>query len=167
MFNEKEKMTTCSLLYLPQIFDDDYLFCILCVPLYFVWPYWNLISSAQISLVSGWNSVATTPGNHPSDPNYIVNLWSLGMASSGKKSRVAIIGGGVSGLTAIKACLEEDLMPVCFESRTEIGEVLHHLTKNIFYTQFYHAPCQVAFKKGWQIENALYTDWHDYICTNI
>jgi dimethylaniline monooxygenase (N-oxide forming) len=35
--------------------------------------------------------------------------------------RVAIIGGGASGLTAIKCCLDEGLEPVCFEKQTEIG----------------------------------------------
>ncbi|PIK34855.1 putative dimethylaniline monooxygenase [Apostichopus japonicus] len=34
---------------------------------------------------------------------------------------VAVIGAGVSGLTAIKACLEEGLEPVAFEKRSEIG----------------------------------------------
>ncbi|XP_041373298.1 dimethylaniline monooxygenase [N-oxide-forming] 2-like [Gigantopelta aegis] len=35
--------------------------------------------------------------------------------------RVAIIGAGVSGLTALKSCLEEGLEPVCFERCGEIG----------------------------------------------
>ncbi|XP_041349231.1 flavin-containing monooxygenase 5-like [Gigantopelta aegis] len=34
---------------------------------------------------------------------------------------VAIIGAGCSGLTAIKACLEENLFPVCFEMSNKIG----------------------------------------------
>lgn len=37
---------------------------------------------------------------------------------------VAVIGAGVSGLAAIKACLEEGLVPVAFEKRTEIGELV-------------------------------------------
>ena len=37
--------------------------------------------------------------------------------------RVAILGAGVSGLASIKSCLEEDLDPVCFEQRREIGQV--------------------------------------------
>ncbi|NP_001016366.1 dimethylaniline monooxygenase [N-oxide-forming] 4 [Xenopus tropicalis] len=35
--------------------------------------------------------------------------------------RVAIIGAGCSGLTAIKCCLEEGLEPVCFEKSSDIG----------------------------------------------
>ncbi|XP_054837889.1 flavin-containing monooxygenase 5-like [Eublepharis macularius] len=37
------------------------------------------------------------------------------------KKRVAIIGGGSSGLCSIKCCLDEDLEPVCFESSDDIG----------------------------------------------
>ncbi|XP_062858213.1 flavin-containing monooxygenase 5-like isoform X2 [Trichomycterus rosablanca] len=35
--------------------------------------------------------------------------------------RVAIIGGGASGLACIKCCLDEGLEPVCFESSDDIG----------------------------------------------
>uniref|UniRef100_A0A6J0VBZ0 Flavin-containing monooxygenase n=1 Tax=Pogona vitticeps TaxID=103695 RepID=A0A6J0VBZ0_9SAUR len=35
--------------------------------------------------------------------------------------RVAVIGAGVSGLTSIKCCLEEDLEPTCFEQSSDIG----------------------------------------------
>jgi dimethylaniline monooxygenase (N-oxide forming) len=35
--------------------------------------------------------------------------------------RVAVIGAGASGLTAIKCCLDEDLEPVCFEKTSDIG----------------------------------------------
>ncbi|XP_055041850.2 flavin-containing monooxygenase 5-like [Misgurnus anguillicaudatus] len=35
--------------------------------------------------------------------------------------RVAIIGGGTSGLACIKCCLDEGLEPVCFESSDDIG----------------------------------------------
>ncbi|KAM6454735.1 flavin-containing monooxygenase 5-like isoform 2-T3 [Liasis olivaceus] len=35
--------------------------------------------------------------------------------------RVAIIGAGVSGLTAIKCCLDEGLQPTCFERSEDIG----------------------------------------------
>ena len=34
---------------------------------------------------------------------------------------VAIVGGGVSGLVAIQACLEKGLEPVCFESSDGCG----------------------------------------------
>ncbi|KAM3620640.1 uncharacterized protein V6R79_026327 [Siganus canaliculatus] len=35
--------------------------------------------------------------------------------------RVAVIGGGASGLVSIKSCLDEGLEPVCFESSNDIG----------------------------------------------
>lgn len=35
--------------------------------------------------------------------------------------RVAIIGAGCSGLTAIKCCLDEGMEPVCFEREADIG----------------------------------------------
>ncbi|XP_068566522.1 flavin-containing monooxygenase 5-like [Cebidichthys violaceus] len=35
--------------------------------------------------------------------------------------KVAVIGAGVSGLTSIKACLDEGLEPSCFESSRDIG----------------------------------------------
>ena len=37
----------------------------------------------------------------------------------GKK--IAVIGGGCCGLTAIKCCVDENLEPVCFERTDEIG----------------------------------------------
>ncbi|XP_054646657.1 flavin-containing monooxygenase 5-like [Dunckerocampus dactyliophorus] len=37
--------------------------------------------------------------------------------------KVAVIGAGLSGLTSIKACLEEGLEPTCFESSRDIGGV--------------------------------------------
>ena len=35
--------------------------------------------------------------------------------------RVAVVGAGVSGLAAIKTCLEEGLDVVCFERRDDLG----------------------------------------------
>ena len=40
------------------------------------------------------------------------------------KIRVAVIGAGVSGLATIKSCLEEEMLPVCFEQFTTIGMFL-------------------------------------------
>ncbi|XP_006861750.1 PREDICTED: dimethylaniline monooxygenase [N-oxide-forming] 5 [Chrysochloris asiatica] len=37
------------------------------------------------------------------------------------KKRIAVIGGGASGLASIKCCLEEGLEPVCFERTDDIG----------------------------------------------
>ena len=44
--------------------------------------------------------------------------------------RVAIIGAGVSGLPAIKCCLEEGFDPVCFEKRSDLGG-LWNFQKNV------------------------------------
>ncbi|KFZ66164.1 Dimethylaniline monooxygenase [N-oxide-forming] 5, partial [Antrostomus carolinensis] len=35
--------------------------------------------------------------------------------------RVAIIGAGASGLCALKCCLDEGLVPTCFERSGDIG----------------------------------------------
>ncbi|XP_057697447.1 flavin-containing monooxygenase 5-like [Corythoichthys intestinalis] len=35
--------------------------------------------------------------------------------------KVAVIGAGPSGLSAVKACLEEDMQPTCFESSDDLG----------------------------------------------
>lgn len=35
--------------------------------------------------------------------------------------RVAVIGAGPSGLASIKACLDEGLVPTCFESSDDMG----------------------------------------------
>ena len=40
---------------------------------------------------------------------------------------MAIIGAGVCGLTAIKACLEEGLQPVCFEQYDHAGKSLDNV----------------------------------------
>lgn len=35
--------------------------------------------------------------------------------------KIAVIGAGVSGLGAIKSCLEAELEPTCFEKGNDIG----------------------------------------------
>ncbi|KAM4722856.1 flavin-containing monooxygenase 5-like [Rhinophrynus dorsalis] len=42
---------------------------------------------------------------------------------------VAVIGAGVSGLTAIKCCLDEGLEPVCFEKSADIGGLWRYTDK--------------------------------------
>lgn len=42
------------------------------------------------------------------------------------KLRVAVLGAGASGLTAIKCCLDEDLEPVCFERTCNFGGLWHY-----------------------------------------
>ncbi|KAF0549289.1 dimethylaniline monooxygenase N-oxide-forming 5-like [Gigaspora margarita] len=36
---------------------------------------------------------------------------------------IAIIGAGISGLTTIKQCLDNDLIPICFEQNSSVGGV--------------------------------------------
>ncbi|XP_041370067.1 flavin-containing monooxygenase 5-like [Gigantopelta aegis] len=43
--------------------------------------------------------------------------------------RIAVIGGGCCGLTAIKCCVDENLEPVCFERTDEIGGLWHFTEK--------------------------------------
>lgn len=35
--------------------------------------------------------------------------------------RVAVIGAGPAGLTSVKACLDEGIVPTCFESSDDMG----------------------------------------------
>ncbi|GAB1598636.1 dimethylaniline monooxygenase [N-oxide-forming] 5-like [Argonauta hians] len=45
------------------------------------------------------------------------------------KKRIAIIGAGASGLTAIKCCLDEGLEPICFERFDVIGGLWYYKEK--------------------------------------
>ena len=45
--------------------------------------------------------------------------------------RVAVIGAGASGLTAMKCCLEEDLEPVCYERSDHIGGLWHYTPNSV------------------------------------
>ena len=40
--------------------------------------------------------------------------------------RVAVVGAGASGLSAIKCCLEEGLEPVCFERTNNMGGLWYY-----------------------------------------
>lgn len=40
---------------------------------------------------------------------------------SEEKKKVAVIGAGLSGLAAIKSCLEDGMDPVAFEQNDDIG----------------------------------------------
>lgn len=51
-------------------------------------------------------------------------------ASPRRRQRVAVIGAGASGLTAVKACLEEGLDVVCYE-RTDVLAGLWHYTETV------------------------------------
>lgn len=59
--------------------------------------------------------------------------------------RVAIIGAGISGLVAIKSCVEENLEPVCFEQLNDIGEskmviILEKIWFYILYFSYQYFP---------------------------
>ena len=43
--------------------------------------------------------------------------------------RIAVIGAGASGITAIKQCVDSGLLPVCFERTGEIGGLWHYTTE--------------------------------------
>lgn len=47
-----------------------------------------------------------------------------------KLRRVCIIGAGVSGLPAIKSCLEENLNVICFEKTSQIGGLWNYRPNN-------------------------------------
>ncbi|CAG8519725.1 4746_t:CDS:2 [Ambispora leptoticha] len=42
-------------------------------------------------------------------------------SESDRRPRVAVIGAGSSGLTAMKQCIDDDLEPVCFEQNPHVG----------------------------------------------
>lgn len=39
------------------------------------------------------------------------------------KKKICVVGGGISGLAAIKSCLEEDLEVICYEKTDSFGGV--------------------------------------------
>ena len=67
---------------------------------------------------------------HPTLPRYeslLLNHPSRFTMSTGAgKKRVAVIGAGASGLTAMKCCLDEGLLPVCFERVDEVGGLWYY-----------------------------------------
>lgn len=56
-----------------------------------------------------------------------------------ERLNVAVIGGGVAGISAVKACLEEGLEPTCFEQHDQIGKLFTiyqiNVGDNIEYTK--------------------------------
>lgn len=55
------------------------------------------------------------------------------------KLRVAIIGAGGSGLTAIKCCLDEGLEPVCFEQESYLGGMWKFTEDNSISSSVYRS----------------------------
>jgi len=39
------------------------------------------------------------------------------------KKRVCVIGAGISGLIAVKECLDEGFIPTCYEQDSDIGGI--------------------------------------------
>lgn len=55
----------------------------------------------------------------------------LFLSDSKHMPRVAVIGAGASGLTAVKACLEEGLDVVCFEKTSDLGGLWTYREENV------------------------------------
>ncbi|XP_028396567.1 dimethylaniline monooxygenase [N-oxide-forming] 5-like [Dendronephthya gigantea] len=55
------------------------------------------------------------------------------------KLRVAIVGAGGSGLTAIKCCLDEGFEPVCFEQETYVGGMWKFTEENSISSSVYRS----------------------------
>lgn len=65
--------------------------------------------------------------------------------------RVAVIGAGPCGLTSMKACLDEGMVPTCFESSDDMGglwkfKASHH-TEKVLTTIL--CLCPKLFKRSW------------------
>ncbi|RHZ52405.1 hypothetical protein Glove_461g51 [Diversispora epigaea] len=60
------------------------------------------------------------------------------MVESNEK-RIAIIGAGVSGLASVKECLDNKLIPICFEQNSFIGGHWKTEEKNEYNQNFYSA----------------------------
>ena len=71
-----------------------------------------------------------------------------------EKKTVAIIGGGVSGLVAIKCCVEEGIEPVCFEQRDEVGK-LHTLPISLNQLDTAVACNSLTVLFCWQLTHSL------------
>jgi len=54
--------------------------------------------------------------------------------------RVAVVGAGISGIAAIKCCLDEGLDVVCYESRNDLGGLWNYMDT----TQLGQPTCTVA-----------------------
>ena len=61
--------------------------------------------------------------------------------------RVAIIGAGCSGLTAIKSCLDEGLEPVCFEREDDIGGLWNYTDDAIYGKGSVYKSCVINTSK--------------------
>lgn len=58
--------------------------------------------------------------------------------------KIAVIGAGLSGLGAIKCCLEEGLEPVCFEKSNDIGGLWRY---EVIFKYSYEVWCYLCVKE--------------------
>lgn len=77
-------------------------------------------------------------------------------SDGGLRRRVCIIGAGVSGLPAIKSCLENDLDVVCYERTSEIGGLWNYRPgkevhfKRCFVIHHMHRP--LDWRDGYEVD---------------
>ena len=68
--------------------------------------------------------------------------------------KVAVIGAGVSGLSSIKCCLDEDLEPTCFERSDDFGGLWKfavrssHPPSPVIMIQSHAASAHLVIKTG-------------------
>ena len=67
--------------------------------------------------------------------------------SGSSTKRIAIIGAGCSGLAAIKICLEENLIPVCFEQDADIGGLWNYTDDPHTISGSVYASCVINTSK--------------------
>lgn len=85
-------------------------------------------------------------------------------------TRVLIIGAGFfyvtvgpSGLVAIKQCLEEGLVPVCFESSSSIGGLWRYSAKES-HSSCYHSTVVNTSKEMMQFSDfPIPADWPKFL----
>jgi hypothetical protein len=63
-----------------------------------------------------------------SSNDLVVDRYSMDAMDKVRPKRICVIGAGVSGLPAIKHCLEEGLEPVCYERTSDIGGLWNYRT---------------------------------------
>lgn len=63
--------------------------------------------------------------------------------------RVAVVGAGISGLAAIKCCLEEGLEPVCFELSEDIGGLWRYTVRGLGCVLFWQSGARREFGEWW------------------
>lgn len=59
--------------------------------------------------------------------------------------RVAVVGVGVSGLSFIKCCLDEDLEFICFERSDDIGGLWKFIVRSLDFFIFINYDLVICF----------------------